>query len=131
MKAFLAAATLALAVTGSAAAADANGNYTVAGAGAHSCGSYLASPREVSVIVGVWMQGYVTALNQVMPDTKDVTGGRTDAQMEQELVRVCKKQPDLMLADATREVFVKMIGAPARKSAKAEAPAEALPELRR
>ena len=131
MKSLLAAAALALAVTGTAAAADSRGSYTIAGAGAHSCGSYLASPREVSVIVGVWMQGYVTALNQVMPDTKDVTGGKNDAQMEQELVRVCKKNPDLMLADATREAVVKMMGKPAKKSAKAEAPADALPELRR
>jgi len=133
MKTILAAAAL-LALTGTAAAADAKGSYAVVGAGAHSCAEFASAPPEIGKIVGVWVQGYATALNQALPDVKDVTKGRTDAQLEQALRKVCDDNPNMLLADATREMVVKMGGLTAakKKTAKAAAPAEdAAPALRR
>ena len=133
---FAAAAFLALGLAGTAAAADAKGGYAVVGLGANTCAEYTAAPREVGQIVGVWVQGYATAMNQVLPDVKDVTNGRSDAQIEQELVGICNKNPNMLLADATREMVVKMAGLEGKakkKTAKADAaPAEeGVPALRR
>lgn len=138
MKTILAAAAvLALGLAGTAAAADAKGGYAVVGPGAHSCAEFTAAPKDVGAIVGIWVQGYVTALNQALPDVRDVTNGRSDAEIEQALVGVCNKNPNMLLADATREMVVKMAGLeakPKKKSAKAEAaPAaeDGVPALRR
>ena len=138
MKTIFAAATvLALGLAGTAAAADAKGGYAVVGLGAHSCADYTAAPKEVGQIVGIWIQGYATAMNQVLPDVKDVTNGRSDAQIEQALVGVCSKNPNMLLADAAREMVVKMAGLEGKtkkKTAKAEpAPAtdDGAPALRR
>ena len=134
---FAAAAFLALGLAGTAAAADAKGNYSVVGLGAHTCADYVSAPKEVGQIVGIWVQGYATAMNQMLPDVKDVTGGRTDAQIEQALVGVCNQNPNMLLADATREMVVKMAGLEGKakkKTAKADpAPAaeEGVPALRR
>jgi hypothetical protein len=131
---FAAAALLALGLAGTAAAADAKGAYSVVGAGAHSCAELASAPPEVGRIVGVWVQGYATALNQALPDVKDVTKGRTDAELEQALRKVCNDNPNMLIADATREMVVKMggLGTAKKKTAKAAAPAEdAAPALRR
>ena len=132
MKTILAAAAFALTLAGAASAADAKGNYSVIGLGSNTCADYTSAPAEVTAVVGVWMQGYMTALNQALPDVADVTGGRTDAQLAEALYSACRRDPNMLLADATREVALKMSGLSAKKSAKVEAPAaEAAPVLRR
>jgi opacity protein-like surface antigen len=131
MKSLLAAAAFTLTLAGAASAADANGNYSVIGMGARTCADYTAAPAEAAMVVGVWVQGYMTALNQALPDVTDVTGGRTDAQIGDALFSACRRDPNMLLADATREVALGLIGKPAKKSAKVEAPAEAAPALRR
>lgn len=135
MKTILAAAALTLAFAGAANAADGKGNYAVLGPGANTCAQFTSAPAEVGMIVGVWVQGYATALNQALPDVKDVTGGRTDAQIENELRRICGNNPQMLLADATRQMIVKMAGLEGKpkKTAKAAAPAadEGAPALRR
>lgn len=134
MKTILAAAALTLAFAGAANAADGKGNYAVLGPGANTCAQFTSAPAEVGMIVGVWVQGYATALNQALPEVKDVTGGRTDAQIEAELRRFCGNNPQMLLADATRQMIVKMAGLEGKpkKTAKA-APAadEGAPALRR
>lgn len=132
MKTLIAAAAIAFAVAGSAAAADAKGNYAVIGLGANTCADYTTAPQEVTAVVGVWVQGYMTALNQALPEVTDVSGGRNDAQISDGLYSICTGKPQMLLADATRELALKMVGNIAPKKAKkAEAPAEAAPVLRR
>ena len=129
-----------LALAGSASAADARGAYQAVGVGANSCAQYLAAPRDVGQVVGVWLSGYFTAMNQVLPNTSDVLAGRTDADLEQALVSACTKQPTMLLADAANHMLTAM--APARPAArsktkkptrqpKGDAAGEAVPELRR
>ena len=133
MKTILAAAAFALTFAGAASAADAKGNYAVIGLGANTCGDFMSAPTEVAAIVGVWVQGYMTALNQAIPDVTDVSGGRSDAQITDGLYQVCTGKPAMLLADATRELSLQMVGRVEGKKAakKAEAPAEAAPALRR
>ncbi len=131
MKTLLAAAAFALSCAGAASAADAQGNYAVIGMGARTCADYTAAPVEAAMVVGVWVQGYMTALNQALPDVKDVTGGRTDQQIGDALFAACRRDPNMLLADATREVALGLIGKTGKKTAKAEAPADAAPVLRR
>ncbi|MFT3810110.1 MAG: HdeA/HdeB family chaperone [Micropepsaceae bacterium] len=131
MKTILAAAAFALTLAGAASAADAKGNYSVIGLGANTCADYTAAPVEVTQIVGVWMQGYMTALNQALPEVTDVTAGRNDAQLADALYSACRSNPNMLLADATRDIALKMVGTAPKSKAKAEAPAEAAPVLRR
>ncbi len=131
MKTMIAAAAFALSLAGAASAADAEGNYSVIGMGARTCADYTSAPAEAAMVVGVWVQGYMTALNQALPDVKDVTGGRTDQQLADALFSACRNDPHMLLADASRELALKLIGKPGKKTAKAEAPAEAAPALRR
>lgn len=130
MNKLIAAAALAL-LAGSASAADAKGNYQVIGLGAHTCADYTSAPAEVSAVVGVWVQGYMTALNQALPEVIDVTAGRSDAQISEALYSACRRDPSKMLADATRDVALSLVGRAPKTKAKAEAPAEAAPALRR
>ncbi len=133
MKTILATAALSLALAGAASAADDQGRYQVLGLGALTCADYIDAPAEAADIVGVWVQGYATALNQVVSGVKDVTAGHSDAEIAQSLWNVCKANPKLMMADATRDVIVKMSGidgTPAKKTAKAD-PAGEAPALRR
>lgn len=134
-----AALALGLALAGTAAAADGNGRYTAVGVGANTCGQYLAAPNDVGQVVGVWMSGYFTAMNQVLPNNGDVIAGRSDAELEQSLVDICSSQPGMLLSDAANRMLVSMAGpapAPGKKSGKksksqAAPPADAAPELRR
>ena len=136
----LAALAAGLALAGTASAADARGAYQAVGVGANSCAQDLAAPRDVGQVVGVWLSGYFTAMNQVLPNTTDVLAGRTDADLEQALVHACQKQPTQLLADAANQMLTAMAPAkaPARtktkksgKSPKGETAGEAVPELRR
>lgn len=137
MKSLFAAAAVIAALTGSAMAADASGNYSVSGAGARSCADYNTAPPEALAIVSVWVQGYVTALNQIVPGVTDVSGGRGDMELQQALSGVCASNPRMLLADAANVVvggiMEKSPKAKKAKRAKAQpAPAEEAPlELRR
>jgi len=128
MKTLLAAAAFTLTLTGAAAAADAQGNYAVIGLGARTCADYTAAPADVTAIVGVWVQGYMTALNQALPEITDVTAGRNDAQISDALFSACRRDPNMLLADATREVALSLAG---KTGGKKQAKAEAAPALRR
>ena len=104
MKTILATAALSLALAGAASAADDQGRYQVLGLGALTCADYIDAPAEAADIVGVWVQGYATALNQVVAGVKDVTAGHSDAEIAQSLWNVCKANPKLMMAArSTRE----------------------------
>lgn len=135
MKALLAAAAF-LALAGSASAMDAKGNYAVLGTGSFTCGDFLSGPPEAGKVVAMWVSGYATALNQSLSGVKDVTGGRTDAQLADALYAECNGHNETILADATRAMIVKMAGlkptGASKKSKKAEkpAPADDVPELR-
>jgi hypothetical protein len=132
MKIILAAAAFTIALTGAASAADAKGNYAVIGLGARTCADYTSAPAEVTAVVGVWVQGYMTALNQALPEITDVTSGRSDAQIADALFAACRRDPNMLLADATRDVALSLAGKTGgKKQAKAEAPVEAAPVLRR
>lgn len=136
MKSLIAAAAL-IVLAGSAAASDSKGNYTVIGSGAFTCGDFLSAPPEAAKAFSIWVSGYATALNQALPDVKDVSGGRTDEQMIDALANECNGHNDKVLADATRDMIIKMgnVKATAKKSKKKAEPAaepaeEGIPELR-
>jgi hypothetical protein len=142
MKTLCTAFAFSIACAGAAMAADGNGRYSAVGVGTNTCAQYLAAPRDVGQVVGVWLSGYFTAMNQVLPNTGDVIAGRSDADLEQSLVNTCSNQPGMLLSDAANRMLVAMVGpgqsAPAKskKSGKkskpeAAAAADSTPELRR
>lgn len=138
MRSLIAAAVL-IAIAGSASAADAKGGYAVLGTGSFTCGDFLSGPKDVGKIVTLWVDGYATALNQSLPGVKDVTGGRSNDQIADALYSECNGHNDMILADATRNMIMKMAdlkpAAAGKKSKKADktpapAPADDVPELR-
>jgi hypothetical protein len=69
------AAALALAAAGAAEAADRQGRFKIEGAGALRCeryGQIRAQQGEDYKVVLSWMNGYLTAVNELTPDTFDV-----------------------------------------------------------
>jgi hypothetical protein len=132
---FLAALALGSALAAPALAAGEDGTYVALGSGARTCTDLMNAPKEVTAIVAVWIQGYFTALNQIVPGKTDVTGGRDDNGVMQEVFRSCQANGQMLIADAVRDAASRMIGPvqPAKASKPAQnPPAEAAdPGLRR
>lgn len=71
----LAAAVLAAASV--AHAADRNGNFAVKGVGLERCETYLGARAQnapLAVLAGSWLNGYLSAHNQLTPGTYDIAG---------------------------------------------------------
>jgi hypothetical protein len=135
MKKLIATAARALSFAGAAYAADGKGKYEVLGLGAQSCSEYNAIKADAEKVVGIWVEGYATALNQALPGTKDVTKGANQQQIMEKVSAACAASPDMMIADATRNVMIEMSGLKDKASVRtakadeSEAPIEA-PALR-
>ncbi len=96
MRFHLAALGLAAALAGSAAAADAAGNFFIMGdPGAMSCETLLTktSDEKAGFALGVWVAGYVTALNRTTPDTYHLAGNIELSGLFQALLDHCTKNP--------------------------------------
>jgi hypothetical protein len=119
-----AALALGAALSGPALAATADGQYVALGPGARTCADLMNAPKEVAAIIAVWSQGYFTALNQVMPDQSDVTGGRGDQAVMQEVYRSCQANGQMLIADAMRGAAARMAG-PVKPAKAGKAPKEA------
>jgi hypothetical protein len=117
-----------------ASAADEKGGYTALGLGARTCADLQSAPQDVVSIVGVYAHGYFTALNQVLPGLADLTGGRDDNAVLQEIFRSCQANANMLIADALHDVTMRLTGGgkQAKAKTKDETPAaEAAPDLRR
>ncbi len=84
-------------------AADPEGHFAVRGVGLESCGNYVGPRTEQPALRAVtrsWFNGYLSAYNQLVPDTYDVTKGASLEELEVRLVKHCQTNPEHSIAFA-------------------------------
>ena len=89
-------------------AADSEGRFAVKGAGATTCADYAAAFDERGdrlYAYGGWLEGYLTAANQTLEDTFDLTSWETPQTLAVLLVNHCRRNPEVSFLDATRLMF--------------------------
>jgi murein L,D-transpeptidase YcbB/YkuD len=78
-------------------AADANGDHAVRGVGVASCATFVAELErdgyEKFLFAG-WLNGYLTAWNQLQPDTFEVASWQTLDTLAEYLRQNCENSPD-------------------------------------
>jgi len=81
--------------------ADRDGKYSIRGAGLLSCATFVTERTKKSpayMMIGGWLDGYITASNKLQPDTYDVTPYVTTELLSVLINRHCKDNPDDTLA---------------------------------
>lgn len=114
---FIAAALAAGLASGAARAADANAQFYIMGdPGIMTCGTLMSTMNDADTgkQLGMWIAGYVTALNRTTPETFHVLGGVEVSAFFDDMLTLCRKQPDALVEEA---VFVAIEKAkPSRKT---------------
>ncbi|MFA5712071.1 peptidoglycan-binding protein [Mycolicibacterium sp.] len=110
----LAAGLLALAVfslPAAASAGDAEGSYIVRGIGARPCADYVqavsTSPEAVKPFVS-WMEGYLSGLNRLQPETFDITPLTSSAVVGQLVRNHCAANGTLRFETAVAQLMEAM-----------------------
>jgi len=89
-------------------ASDPKGNYIVRGIGARPCSDYMAavgkSAQDVMPYVS-WMEGYLTGINRLQPQTFDVSPVTEAAIIGQMVRNYCTTQPTLRFETAVAQLM--------------------------
>ncbi len=92
----------------SAQASDPKGNYIVRGIGARPCSDFMAavskSAQEALPYV-YWMEGYLTGINRLQPQTFDVSPVTEAAIVSQMVRNYCSAQPTLRFETAIAQLM--------------------------
>jgi hypothetical protein len=91
----LLAATLVL--TGAAFGGDKSGNFAIRGAGMIDCNTYLQEKEQQSqayIMIGGWIDGYLTATNQLSEETYDITSFQSTELLATVLQNHCETNGD-------------------------------------
>jgi hypothetical protein len=78
-------------------AADPRGDFAVRGIGLETCGAYAEQRAEqpaLRMAARSWLNGYLTAYNQFVLDTYDVTAGKSLEELETGLEGYCQANPE-------------------------------------
>jgi len=90
-------ATVLVCLTVGVEAADDAGDFSVRGAGLLDCEAFVSAKEQESrayVMVGGWLDGYVTAVNQYRQDTYDITAFQSTELLSKILEAHCRRNPD-------------------------------------
>ena len=102
--------------SGIANAADADGKFSIRGAGSQSCAAYVASiakPEEFARN-GFWLLGYVTARNRLEPATYDILPTEQGNDFPNVVEVICRNSPAIALETAANSAIAVM--APLRQA---------------
>jgi hypothetical protein len=93
-------------LTGPVQAGDEDGRYAVEGPGRLSCGDFNALPPSDAVRrdLAVWLTGYFTAHNRLLPKTFDLTPWQTPATVLAMVAQYCEAHPDRIAERAAQEL---------------------------
>ncbi len=83
--------------------ADPRGDFAVRGIGLETCGAYRegrAAQPMLRAAARSWLNGYLTAYNQLALDTYDVTAGKSLDELEMGLEQYCQTNPGHTIAFA-------------------------------
>lgn len=78
-------------------AADRNGNFGVKGFGLETCQTYVAAKSAdapLYLLSRSWLNGYLSAYNQLTPSTYEIAGGANLEALAAWLDTYCKERPD-------------------------------------
>ncbi len=81
--------------------ADKDGQYAIRGAGLLSCATFITERAKKSpayMMIGGWLDGYITASNKLQPGTYDVAPYASTELLSALINRHCKDNPDDSLA---------------------------------
>lgn len=79
-------------------AADSEGKFTVKGVGLASCERFVAEREknsELAAMFAGWLDGYLSAINQIAPETYDVTAWEATGLLLAFIEDHCKENPDV------------------------------------
>lgn len=89
-------------------AATENGAFAVRGAGVVDCKTFLAERKKRSrayLMMGGWIDGYITGINQTAPDTYDATSFESTELFAKIIADHCKTHPDDRLYAIMRSII--------------------------
>ena len=93
-------------------AADTGGRYAIKGFGQMPC-SRFSEAREkrepAYLILGGWIEGYLTALNQTSAETYDLTSFESTDLLAGLIDRHCRKNPEHRFADVVRAMAQRLV----------------------
>ncbi|WP_282607424.1 peptidoglycan-binding domain-containing protein [Pelagibius sp. Alg239-R121] len=78
-------------------AADDTQNFAVKGAGLANCGAYIEARQQNAPAFyqfGGWINGYLTALNQLTPETYDLAPWQSSDLLAGVILRNCRENPE-------------------------------------
>ena len=105
---------------GAGGAADAEGLFVVEGPGRLSCAELAGEPDPATVArTAAWLSGYLSAHNQLLPETFDLTPWQTPATLLALVGQYCAANRDDSVSDAAQHL-VRFL-APGRLTAREEA----------
>jgi hypothetical protein len=92
-------------------AADGEGRFSIRGAGLLTCDIYVKEREqhsEIYYMIGGWLDGYITALNQFAPDTYDITSFESTELLTYLIDDFCRKNPKDRLFSVVNSIFLKL-----------------------
>ena len=92
-------------------AADAQGGFSIRGAGLLSCDVYLKERAEQSkeyLMIGGWLDGYITGVNQYARETYDATSFESTELLTLIIENHCRKQPKDRLYTVVNSLLIKL-----------------------
>ena len=109
-------------------AVDSTGDYRIKGLGLQACADFLRSKNSqdqgLYILVRSWVNGYLTAVNTLRPQTYDVAGNATIGSISGWLERFCEANPGSRLETAVTNLVAALT--PNRLTEKPKQPAVAI-----
>lgn len=99
-----------LAVT-TAKAADENNQFSIRGAGLLTCKAFVEERAKQSpayLMIGGWIDGYITGVNQYAPQTYDATPFETTEMLMLIIDRHCQQNPDDLLYPVANSILIRL-----------------------
>lgn len=92
-------------VTAAAEAADGRGRYFIMGPGKAPCRDFVAAKDAAGDhLYASWLTGYLTAVNELAPETYSIGGAVTGDQIMQAVGDFCRQNPDQLFAVAAESL---------------------------
>ncbi len=97
-----------VAAAGQAPAADGNGQFGIKGVGGAPCETYLQAfeKKDQGYLMYLgWLGGYISATNQYLPDTFDITPWQSVGLVSMAVANVCRQNPKASVLEAVQRVL--------------------------
>ncbi len=98
-------------LSGNVLGADTDGNFAMKGAGLLTCEIFVEAREarsETYYMIGGWLDGYITALNQYAESTYDITSFESTELIVNVMQNHCKSNPDDRLFTVINSIMVKL-----------------------